>query len=129
MDLKNKKCVPCEGGVDPLTPKEIQNYLSVVSGWTLEGKLIKKDYAFNNFAEALDFVNRVGDIAEAEGHHPDIFLHDWKRVEIRLWTHAIGGLHLNDFVVASKIDEMLKRRENEVMESITKRETFFLETS
>lgn len=110
--LTQKKCVPCEGGVEPLTAEEVQRYLGAVSGWRLEGKEIRKEYVFGNFAEALRFVNQVGAIAEAEGHHPDIFLHDWKHVEIRLWTHAIGGLHLNDFILASKIDEMLKKRED-----------------
>lgn len=112
QNLSHKKCVPCEGGVDPLTSEEVKQYLSVVTSWDLQGKEIRKEYVFGNFAEALQFVNQVGEIAESEGHHPDILLHDFKKVEIRLWTHAIGGLHLNDFVLASKIDEMLKKRED-----------------
>ncbi len=112
MSLSDKQCVPCEGGVDPLLAEEVQKYLEVINGWQLRDREIYKDYIFGNFAEALQFVNQVGETAEAEGHHPDILLHDWKKVEIRLSTHAIGGLHLNDFVLASKIDEMLKKRED-----------------
>ncbi|MFZ1655010.1 MAG: 4a-hydroxytetrahydrobiopterin dehydratase [Candidatus Moraniibacteriota bacterium] len=110
MDLNNKKCVPCEGGVDPLSSEVIATYLAVVEGWTNEAdKKIHKDYVFKDFAEALTFVNQVGAIAEAEGHHPDILLHGWKEVRLTLFTHAIQGLHLNDFVLASKIDAMWKK--------------------
>ena len=108
-DLTTKKCVPCEGGVDPLSKDEALQYLSLLEGWDMrEGKEISKDYAFKDFASALRFVNEVGVIAEAEGHHPDMFLHDWNRVRLTLSTHAISGLHLNDFVLASKIDVMAK---------------------
>ena len=107
MDLVNKKCVPCEGGVDPMSSEEVEKYLRVVSGWTLaDGPEIRRGYQFKDFARALAFVNAVGAIAEAEGHHPDIFLHDWNQVELRLSTHAIHGLHQNDFVLAAKIDAM-----------------------
>lgn len=106
-DLTQKKCKPCEGGVKPLTPGEYGAYLrSTLDGWTdVEEKAIEKDYKFKNFQEALDFVSRVGQIAEEEGHHPDIFLHGWNKVRLTLSTHAIGGLSENDFILASKIDE------------------------
>jgi 4a-hydroxytetrahydrobiopterin dehydratase len=105
-DLKSKKCVPCEGGVKPLTPDEYGAYLrSELKGWgDVDQKKIEKDYKFKNFKEALGFVDKVGALAESEGHHPDIFLHGWNKVKITLSTHAIGGLSENDFILASKID-------------------------
>lgn len=121
-DLKQKKCVPCEGGTKPLTPDEYGAYLRTeLSGWvdvddpsapfgsaqgegSGQGKKIEKEYKFKNFKEALSFVNKVGDLAESEGHHPDINLHNWNKVKLTLSTHAIGGLSENDFILASKID-------------------------
>jgi 4a-hydroxytetrahydrobiopterin dehydratase len=106
---KNKKCVPCEGGVDPLQLKEIRLYLESLPGWTLaaDEKSIQKKYVFKDFSAALQFVNRVGELAEKEGHHPDIYLHDWNKVTVTLSTHAIKGLHMNDFVVGVKIEDLL----------------------
>lgn len=103
-DLTNKKCKPCEGGIPALTPDEAKKLLGDVKGWKLSGNKIEKDYVFKDFVQALKFVNRVGEIAEGEGHHPDILLHGYKNVRIDLWTHAIGGLSENDFIVAAKID-------------------------
>ncbi len=105
-DLKHKKCVPCEGGVKPLTPDEYGSYLrNELSGWAdFDERWIEKEYKFKNFKEALAFVNKVGDIAESEGHHPDINLHGWNKVKLTLSTHAISGLSENDFILASKID-------------------------
>ncbi len=105
-DLKNKKCVPCEGGVKPLTPDEYGAYLRTeLSEWVdVDEKHIEKEYIFKNFKEALSFVNKVGTLAESEGHHPDINLHNWNRVKLTLSTHSIGGLSENDFILASKID-------------------------
>lgn len=105
-DLKHKKCVPCEGGAKPLTPDEYGAFLrSELSGWNaVDGKAIQKEYKFKNFKEALAFVNKAGALAEEEGHHPDINLHDWNNVTLSLSTHAIGGLSENDFILASKID-------------------------
>jgi|SRR6185503_9349272 len=105
-DIKQKKCVPCEGGVKPLTPDEYGAFLrNELSGWAeREEKYIEKDYKFKDFKEALAFVNKVGAIAEEEGHHPDINLHGWNKVKLTLSTHAIGGLSENDFILASKID-------------------------
>jgi 4a-hydroxytetrahydrobiopterin dehydratase len=105
-DLKNKKCVPCEGGVKPLTPDEYGAFLrSELTGWVdVKQKKIEKEYKFKNFKEALDFINKVGELAESEGHHPDIYLHGWNKVKLTLSTHAIDGLSENDFILASKID-------------------------
>lgn len=118
MDLAHKKCVPCEGGVDPMPAEEVEKYLHIVSGWSLfdglparpTGGEIRKDYTFKDFAEAMQFVNKVGEIAQEEDHHPDIFLHSWNKVELHLSTHAIHGLHINDFVLATKVDEMWKEK-------------------
>ena len=105
-DLKNKKCVPCEGGVKPLAPDEYGAYLRTeLNGWVdVDQKKIEKEYKFKNFKAALSFVNKVGELAEYEGHHPDINLYGWNKVKLTLSTHAIGGLSENDFILASKID-------------------------
>jgi len=105
--LTNKKCVPCEGGLSPLATDEAKAMLNEVPGWELanDGKAIKRQFKFKNFKQSLAFVNKAGDIAEAEGHHPDITF-GWGYAEFLLWTHAIGGLHENDFIMASKINEI-----------------------
>lgn len=105
-DLTHKKCVPCEGGVKPLTPDEYGAYLrTALTGWEdVDETLIQKEYKFKNFKEALAFVNKVGAIAEEEGHHPNLYLHNWNKVKVEFTTHAIGGLSENDFIMASKID-------------------------
>jgi 4a-hydroxytetrahydrobiopterin dehydratase len=105
-NLAQKKCVPCEGGVPPITGDELETYLQQVHGdWKLsdDDKKIHREFKFKNFAEALAFVNKVGEIAEAEDHHPDVYL-AWGRVTVWLFTHAIGGLSENDFILAAKID-------------------------
>ncbi|MGD8922269.1 MAG: 4a-hydroxytetrahydrobiopterin dehydratase [Candidatus Zixiibacteriota bacterium] len=106
--LTEKHCVPCEGGVDPLTRDQFEVYLEQLSKWKVieDDKKIERQFEFKDFPGALEFVNKVGAIAEEEGHHPDIFVHDWNKVRITLWTHAIGGLSINDFVVASKVDRI-----------------------
>ena len=106
-DLTKKKCFPFEGGVKPLKPDEYAAYLRTeLSGWTdVEAVKIEKDYKFKNFQEALDFIAKVGQIAEEEDHHPDIYLHNYKNVKLTLSTHAIGGLSENDFILAAKIDK------------------------
>ncbi len=107
MDLLSKKCVPCEGGVKPLSQSSAQEYLREVPDWTLlEDKKIENNYLFKDFKKALDFVNQVGDIAEEEQHHPDILLHGWNKVKVTLFTHAIKGLSENDFIVAAKVDKL-----------------------
>ena len=107
MDLVNQKCVPCEGGTKPLTKEETKPYLDNVKGWQLkdDDKKIDKKFKFKDLKDALYFVNKIGEIAESEGHHPDINF-GWGRVEIELSTHAIGGLSVNDFIVAAKIDHL-----------------------
>jgi 4a-hydroxytetrahydrobiopterin dehydratase len=104
-ELTKKKCKPCEGGIPALNKAQAEGLTRSLKGWTLGDRDISKDYLFGDFAAALAFVNRVGEIAESEGHHPDILLHQYKHVKITLWTHAVGGLTENDFIVAAKIDE------------------------
>lgn len=107
--LFEQKCVPCEGGTLPLTGDEIKKYLSQIDGWELlEEKKIEKKFKFKDFAKALEFVNKVGAIAEKENHHPNIYLFGWNKVKITLFTHAIGGLSINDFILAAKIDNLPK---------------------
>ena len=104
-DLSHKRCIPCEGGAEALTTEEIKEFMDRVPGWTLEEqKQIHKDFSFKDFREALSFINEVGDVAEYEGHHPDLFLHNWNKVRVSLSTHALKGLSENDFIMASKID-------------------------
>lgn len=105
MSLTEKTCVPCRGGVPPLTPVEAQVYRDQVPAWQLTNGAtrIERDFKFGNFADAMIFVNQVGDLAEAEGHHPDIAF-GWGYAHVTLYTHKIKGLHENDFIVAAKID-------------------------
>ncbi len=108
--LSKGHCVPCEGGVDPLTRTEFAPYLEIVTDWIVakDEKSIERNFKFKDFKNALAFVNEIGVIAESEGHHPDINLHGWNKVGVTLSTHAIKGLSINDFVVASKIDLILQ---------------------
>jgi 4a-hydroxytetrahydrobiopterin dehydratase len=112
-ELTQIKCVPCEGGIPPLTRKEFTAFLTQVPDWSvLEDKKIERNFTFKNFQEALRFVNACGQIAEAEGHHPDLLIYSWNKVKVTLYTHAIGGLSLNDFVVAAKIDKILDSQQD-----------------
>ena len=106
--LKQKKCVPCEGGVEPCTPSFVAQQLALLEGWeSSEDKLsIVKKWTMKNFVEALAFFNKVGDVAEADGHHPDLHLEGYRNVRIEISTHAIGGLSENDFILAAKIDQI-----------------------
>ena len=107
-DLASMACVPCKGGVPPLTRKELEPYLADLGNdWeVVEGHHLRKTYRFKNFREALDFTNRVGELAEQVGHHPDIEL-AWGRVSLTVFTHKIDGLHESDFVFAAKADAVL----------------------
>ncbi|MCL5774304.1 MAG: 4a-hydroxytetrahydrobiopterin dehydratase [Firmicutes bacterium] len=109
MGLLEKKCVPCEGGVPPFTIEEAEKYLSQVKEWNPGENFIEKEFKFKNFRQALEFVNKVGKIAESEAHHPDIFIHSYRKVKIILSTHAIKGLSENDFIIAAKIDQLIKQ--------------------
>ena len=112
-ELSEMKCTACRGGEPTLTETEIGELLPRVPGWQLverEGvKRLERVFGFRNFAEALAFTNRVGEQAEEEGHHPAL-LTEWGRVTITWWTHKIGGLHRNDFIMAAKTDELYGER-------------------
>jgi 4a-hydroxytetrahydrobiopterin dehydratase len=109
-DLADKKCIPCEGGIPSFNIEEIHKYLKKVDGWDVQSVdekdyYIIKNFKFNNFLESQSFVNKVGEIAEQEGHHPDIWF-GWGYAKIKIQTHAINGLHESDFVLAAKIDRI-----------------------
>ncbi len=104
--LADKQCVPCMGGVPPLKGEGLKQVLGQVDGWdVVEEHHLSKTYKFPDFVKALVFVNKVGNLAEEQGHHPNIFL-TWGKVGIEIWTHKIDGLTESDFILAAKIDEM-----------------------
>ncbi len=106
MSLAEKHCVPCRGGTPPLTGEALENMKAQAPGWeVVDGHHLTKTFAFPDFRTALDFVNRIGAVAEEEGHHPDIFL-AWGKVGIKTWTHKIDGLTESDFILAAKIDAL-----------------------
>jgi len=109
-DLKNKKCVPCEGQVPAFDLSEIHKYQKKVDGWDVKSNekkiyLLEKNFKFKNFLESQNFVNKIGEISEQEGHHPDIS-YGWGYAKITITTHAIEGLSENDFILAAKIDQI-----------------------
>jgi 4a-hydroxytetrahydrobiopterin dehydratase len=106
--LRTKKCVPCEGGVPPVPREEAERLLQDLPGWKLtdDGIRIRREWVVKNFLAAMDFFNRVAQLAEEEGHHPDLHLVGYRNVAIELWTHAIGGLSENDFISAAKIEQL-----------------------
>ena len=107
--LASKSCVACRGGVEQLSPEAARALLYAVPGWRLEEnatRLVHR-FEFRDFVEAMKFLNRVADVAEREGHHPDIAVH-WNKVDLTLWTHKIGGLHENDFILAAKVNRLLE---------------------
>ncbi len=107
-ELANKECVPCRGGHPPLNPGQFAPLLKQLSGWTVErDHHLTKTYSFPDFVSALAFVNRVGELAEQQGHHPDVYL-AWGKVRLDIWTHKIDGLTESDFVFAAKADRCLK---------------------
>ena len=107
MNLKDKKCIPCEGGVEPLGAEHVREFAAQIPAWTVteDNKKITRTWLLPDFVAAMRFINTVADIAETEGHHPDVSV-SYNRVIIELYTHSIGGLSENDFIVASKIDEI-----------------------
>jgi 4a-hydroxytetrahydrobiopterin dehydratase len=107
MSLSEKSCVPCRGGVAPLDLEQAQTLLAQAPGWSLthDGTRLERRFTFKNFAAALEFVNQVGAIAEQQGHHPDICF-GWGYTTVEFYTHKIGGLHENDFVMAAKVNQV-----------------------
>lgn len=107
MNLTKKKCIPCEDkSIKPFTKKEALVYMKEVPQWeVIKGKQISRTWLFKDFVQALKFVNSVGKLAEKEGHHPDVLI-SYNKVVLDLWTHSIGGLSENDFILAAKIDQV-----------------------
>ena len=107
-ELIQKKCAPCEGGVAALRRDEAEAQLEKLTGWRISqaGQRIRKDWVVKNFTAGIDFFHSVAQLAEDEGHHPDLHLEGYRNVWIEIWTHAIGGLSENDFILAAKIDKL-----------------------
>ena len=106
--LTQKKCKPCEGGVPKMTPEEVTEQIKEHPGWevTHNGERIARHWTVKNFMASMNFFNQVAEIAESEGHHPDLHIVGYRNVTIEIWTHAIGGLSENDFILAAKIDQL-----------------------
>lgn len=108
--LADRTCVPCKGGIPPLTQDEYAPLLAQLDAWQVEaGKKLAKRFKVKNFVQAVDFVNRITPVAEEQGHHPDLYVR-WGEVRVSLWTHAIDGLTESDFVMAAKIDRAFADR-------------------
>lgn len=107
-ELVQKKCRPCEGGVEPYSNAEAKEQLKRLEGWELssDGKRIVKSWTAKDFISAIEFFNRCAEVAEEDNHHPDLHLESYRSVRVELWTHAIGGLSENDFILAAKIDQL-----------------------
>ena len=106
MSLSEKHCVACRGGIPPLQGAELEALQAQVPGWqVVDGHHLTRNFTFPDFRSALDFVNRVGAVAEAEGHHPDLYL-AWGKVDVKTWTHKIDGLTESDFILAAKISDL-----------------------
>jgi 4a-hydroxytetrahydrobiopterin dehydratase len=105
--LERKRCVPCAGGVEPLKGNAVTELLTQLNnGWqVIDEHQLEKQYKFKDFAQALQFVNKVGQLAEQQEHHPDIYL-AWGMVKLMVWTHKIKGLHENDFIFAAKVEKL-----------------------
>ncbi len=110
MELYKKNCVPCRGDIPPFTKAEIDNYLKFLTNWKVlinekKAFYLSRDFKFTNFEKSLNFINKMSLIAEQEGHHPDLKF-GWGYAEVNIHTHAINGLSLSDFILASKIDQL-----------------------
>lgn len=109
-ELQSKHCVPCEGNVSPMSDEELHRQLASIPDWKVVDdagtRKLQRVFTFADFVHALDFTNRIGKLAESEGHHPAI-LTEWGKVTVTWWTHAIGGIHLNDLIMASKSDSLV----------------------
>lgn len=109
--LAEKSCLPCRGGVPPLSTEEMRPLQTQIPAWTVvNNRHLSREFHFNNFATALRFVNQIGDIAETQGHHPDVQL-AWGRVVLDVWTHKINGLTESDFIYAAKVDRVWESAE------------------
>ncbi len=113
-DLSNKSCQPPKKGSLPLSGNKLNDHLTKVPGWHLtpDHLMIEREFQFADFVSALQFTNRVGELAETENHHPNLCLHDWNKVTITTTTHSIGGLSQNDFILAAKINELVDQIQN-----------------
>jgi 4a-hydroxytetrahydrobiopterin dehydratase len=107
VGLAGLDCIPCKGGIEPLKGTELTDLAKQLSeGWqVIQEHHLEKEFKFKNFRQALDFTNKVGEIAEQQGHHPDIYL-AWGKVKLTVWTHKINGLHKSDFIFAARIDHL-----------------------
>ena len=106
MDLASRKCVPCKGVENKLKPAQVQFFLAEIKGWEAKDDKLTKSFTFKDFVTAMEFLNRVAEVAETEGHHPDFSVH-YNRVDFTIFTHDVGGLSENDFIVAAKIDALI----------------------
>jgi 4a-hydroxytetrahydrobiopterin dehydratase len=116
--LATARCRACEGNIEKLTLTQARDQLAAIPGWRLsdDGLRLRKDWQVENFSAGIDFFELVAELAEAEGHHPDLHLESYRNVRIELWTHALGGLSENDFILAAKIDRLpvrLRRRSSQ----------------
>lgn len=110
IELKSKRCAPCEGGVERMPVKEARKLLTKLRGWKLvNGRALRQELEMLDFPAAIEFVHDVAQEAESEGHHPDLHLTGYRNLAIELSTHAIGGLSMNDFILAAKIDALPRK--------------------
>lgn len=107
-DLQQRRCRPCEGGIAPSTREEAERFLQTLPEWSLtaDGRRIRRSWLVRDFLAGLEFFQRIAELAEAEQHHPDLHLEGYRHVTIEIWTHAVGGLSENDFILAAKIDRL-----------------------
>jgi 4a-hydroxytetrahydrobiopterin dehydratase len=106
MDLKAQRCAPCKPGTPALLPEQIEKLLPQVPAWEVREQRLRRTLKFKDFNQSMAFVNRMAEVAESEGHHPDFCVH-YANVEVTLWTHTVGGLSENDFILAAKLDDVL----------------------